>query len=120
MAGQLNRPPVPSNQTERADWTSSQRATLRDVVRLHPVTVSHAFLLANTHHNQVESVSYRWEMSNGLGATGVWLKETSTANSAPLTIVLNDGGKKAAATQLWGRVPEVAFRMERGEEVLAA
>jgi hypothetical protein len=88
------------------------------VVRLHPVTVARAYLLANTHSNQVESVSYRWEMSNGLGATGVWLKETSTGNSAPLTIVLNDGGKKTAATQLWGRVPEVALRMERGEQVL--
>jgi hypothetical protein len=119
MAGQFQRPPAPPNQAERAAWSSSQRATLRDVVRLHPVTVAHAFLLANTHHNQVESVSYRWEMSNGLGATGAWLKETATANAAPLTLVLNDGGKKAAATQLWGRVPEVALRMERGEQVLA-
>jgi hypothetical protein len=118
MAEQLSHPPAPPNQPERAEWSSSQRAKLREVVRLHPVTVSHPFLLANTHHNQVESVSYRWEMSNGLGATGVWLRETSTANSAPLTIVLNDGGKKSAATQLWGRVPEVALRMERGEEVL--
>lgn len=119
MAGQLNRPSIPSNPAARSDWSLSQRAALRDVVHLHHVTVTHAFLLGNTHANQVESVSYRWEMSNGLGATGIWLKETSTANSAPLTIVLNDGGKKAAATQLWGRVPEVALRMERGEQVLA-
>jgi len=120
MAGQLQHPPAPASQPERAAWSSSQRAALREVVRFHPVNVSHAFLLSNTYHNQVESVSYRWEMSNGLGATGVWLQETSTANAAPLTIVLNDGGKKAAAKQSWGRVPEVAHRMERGEQVLVA
>ena len=39
-------------------------------MRFHPVTVANTFLLANTHHNQVESVSYRWEMNNGLGVTG--------------------------------------------------
>ncbi|MGA3326717.1 MAG: dienelactone hydrolase family protein [Terriglobia bacterium] len=118
MAGELNRPPVPASQSEKAEWATSQRAKLRDVVRFRPVTVSHAFLLANTNHNQVESVSYRWEMSNGLSATGVWLRETLTADSAPLTIVLDDGGKQAAARQSWGRVPEVAHRMERGEQAL--
>jgi dienelactone hydrolase len=120
MAGKLQRPPAPPNQPERAEWSSSQRATLREVVRFHPVTVSHTFLLANTNHNQVESVSYRFEMSNGLGATGVWLKETPTTNHAPLTIVLNDGGKKGASSEVWGRVPEFGERMERGEQVLVA
>jgi dienelactone hydrolase len=120
MAGQLTRPLVPSNPSERAEWTSSQRATLRELVRFHPVTVSHALLMSNAYHDQVESVSYRFEMSNGLGATGVWLKETPTTNPAPLTIVLNDGGKKGASTQLWSRVPEVGDRMERGEQVLVA
>lgn len=120
IAGQLTRPLIPSNPSERAEWTSSQRATLRELVRFHPVTVSHAMLISNAHHDQVESVSYRFEMSNGLGATGVWLKDTPTTNPAPLTIVLNDAGKKGASTQLWGRVPEVGDRMERGEQVLVA
>ena len=35
-----------------------------------------------------------------------------------MTIVLNDGGKKAVATQSWDFAPEVADRMERGEQVL--
>ncbi len=87
-------------------------------MRYHPVTISRAWLESNTYHNQVESVSYRFELNNGLGATGVWLKDTTTKADAPMTIVLNDGGKAASATQHWDRVPEVADRMERGEQVL--
>lgn len=119
MAEQIQRPSVPA-EGDRAAWSESQRTKLREVVRLHPVTVSHTFLLANTYHNQVESVSYSWLMNNGLSATGVWLREASTSDHAPLTIILNDGGKKAAATQQWGRDAEVGFRMERGEQVLVA
>ena len=77
--------------------------------------MAHALLKSNTYHNQVESVSYAFELSNGLGATGVWLKDVSTKADAPLTIVLNDGGKAAAAKQTWDGGPEVAGRMERGE-----
>jgi dienelactone hydrolase len=120
MAGQLTRPPVPAGQSELMGWSGSQRAKLRDVVRYHPVAVSHISRVANTHHDQVESISYRFEMTNGLSATGVWLKEVQTENHPPLTIVINDKGKKSAATEIWDRVPEVAHRMERGEQVLAA
>jgi dienelactone hydrolase len=120
MAGQLTRPPVPAGQSELMGWSGSQRAKLRDVVRYHPVAVSHISRVANTQHDQVESISYRFEMTNGLSATGVWLKEVQTENHPPLTIVINDKGKKSAATEIWDRVPEVAHRMERGEQVLAA
>src|SRR5208282_3426009 len=69
--------------------------------------------------NQVESLSYRSEMSNELSATGVWLKEIPTPAQAPLTLVLNDKGVHAAGEEAWDRVPEVADRIERGEQVLA-
>lgn len=118
MARQLKRPPVPSEASARAAWAVSQRAKLRRVMRYHPVSVSNAWDEFDTYHNQVESVSYRFEMSNGLGATGVWLKEVETGAHAPLTVVLNDGGKKAAARETWDRIPEVADRMVRGEQVL--
>jgi dienelactone hydrolase len=118
IADQLKHPSMPSDLSERAAWAVSQRRTLRDVVRYHPITVTHAFAESNTYHNQVESLSYRFEMSNRLGATGVWLKEVQTNAQAPLTIVLNDGGRKAAASQKWDRIPEVADRMERGDQVL--
>jgi hypothetical protein len=58
-------------------------------------------------------------MSNGLSATGVWLKEVQVPDHAPLTIVIDDKGKKGAATEVWDHVPEVADRIERGEQVLA-
>ncbi|HXW14371.1 MAG TPA: hypothetical protein VEN79_07660 [Terriglobia bacterium] len=119
MANELKRPPVPSRREELTAWSDSQRAKLRDVVRYHPVTVAHIMRVANTHHDQVESVSHRFEMSNGLSATGVWLKEVQIGDSAPLTIVINDKGKKGAATEIWDEQPEVAHRMERGEQVLA-
>ncbi|MGH9455727.1 MAG: hypothetical protein ACRD2O_17340, partial [Terriglobia bacterium] len=119
MGHALNRPSVPSNLAQRDKWSTAQREKLHEVVRYHPVQVSHAWEEDNTHHNEVESVSYRFEMNNGLGATGIWLKDVPTGPNTPLTIVLNDGGKKAAADQLWDRIPEVADRMERGEQVLA-
>jgi len=118
IASQLKRPPVPSNSSEFAEWTDVQRSKLRDVIRYHPVSVAHISLISNTHHGEVESVSYRFQMSNGLGATGVWLKEAQIGPHLPLTLVINEKGKRGAATQTWERIPEVAHRMERGEQVL--
>jgi hypothetical protein len=57
-------------------------------------------------------VSYRFDMSNGLSASGVWLQAVGAADNAPLTIVLNDKGYAAA-----GDV--VAAHVNRGEQVLA-
>ena len=119
MAGQLTRPSIPAASAGVKAWSDAQREKLRDVVRYHPVVVSHLMRVANTHHNQIESVSYRFEMGNGLSATGVWLKEVQVPNRAPLTIVINDKGKKGAATEVWDQAPEVADRIERGEQVLA-
>jgi hypothetical protein len=51
-------------------------------------------------------------MSNGLSATGVWLRSTTSQAGAPLTIVLNDKGRKAAQV-------EVSDGVNRGEQVLA-
>lgn len=120
MAAEISRPTVPSGQSELTAWSGSQRAKLRDVVRYHPVTVSHISRVSNAHHDQIESMSYTFGMSNGLSATGVWLKEVQIGKHAPLTIVVNDKGKKGAASEVWDRDPEVAGRMERGEQVLAA
>ena len=119
MAKQLTLPPLPTDLAELKVWSDAERTKLRGVVRYHPVTVSHVMLVSNTHHNQLESVSYRFEMSNGLSATGVWLKDVEAADRAPLAIVINDKGKKGAATEIWDHMPEVANRLERGEQVLA-
>ena len=102
----INRPEVP------------QRTTLSEVVRYKPVAVEQAWLQANTYHNQVEAISYRFEFTNGLGAVGVWLKDVQTKDDAPLTIILDDEGKSNAAKGPLDRVPLVADRLERGEQVL--
>ena len=82
-------------------------------------TLKQAWGVANTKHNGVESVSYRFLLNDGLSATGVWLKDIPTAGDAPLTVILNDKGLKAAVTEVRDREPEVAGRMDRGEQVLA-
>lgn len=119
MSGQLSRPPIPVDSAGLKVWSDAQKAKLRDVVHYHPVIVAHIVRVANTHHNQIESVSYRFEMSNGLSAPGVWLRDVQTSDRAPLTIVINDKGKKGAATEVWDQAPEVANRIERGEQLLA-
>src|SRR5262249_15259100 len=66
----------------------------------------------NTKNKGLESLSYRIEFSNDLSATAAWAKAITTLVDAPSTIVVNDGGKNAAAT-------EVSNRVNRGEQVLA-
>lgn len=118
IAGELTWPAAPSGPADHVKWVAAQRAKLREVVRYNPIRVAHPWPEDNTYHNQVESLSYRFEMTNGLPATGVWLKQVHTAAHAPLVIVLNDGGKKAAASAVIDRAPEVADLLDRGEQVL--
>lgn len=119
LAAQIKRQPVPSDPALKAKWATAERAKLAHVLRYSPVSVKEVWPEFDTHHNQVESISYRFEFSNGLGATGVWMKEVPTKAGAPLTIVLNDGGKQAMATETWDRVPEVGDRLARQQQVLA-
>lgn len=118
MAGQIQRSAMPVNPTGKAQWLTAERAKLRNVVRYHPVKVLHPWYEFDTWHDQVQSISFRFQMSNGLTATGVWMKQVATPEGAPLTVVLNDKGKKAAATEVWNKVHEVARAMERGNQVL--
>ena len=65
-----------------------------------------------TKHLGVETKSFLFLMSNGLSANGVWLKAIGIGDHAPVTVILNDAGKKAAGK-------EVSDRINRGEQVLA-
>jgi dienelactone hydrolase len=116
---EIKREPIPSEAAQRQAWSASGRSQLRSLVRYHPVTVTRPWPESDTFHNQVESISYRFGMSNGLSATGVWLKEIPSPAHAPLTLVLNDKSVHAAGDETWDHVPEVADRLERGEQVLA-
>jgi dienelactone hydrolase len=114
----ITRSTVPTDSAGRAAWADTERSKLQAVLRYEPVTVQQAWAVANSKHNAIESVCYRFLLSNGLSATGVWLKDMRTNEGAPLTIVINDKGKKGAAAEVWDRMPEVAHRMDRGEQVL--
>jgi dienelactone hydrolase len=118
LAAAITRPAIPSDSAGKAAWAETERSKLQEVLRYQPVTVQQAWAVANTKHNAVESVSYRFLLSNGLSATGVWLKDIPTPEGAPLTIVINDKGKKGAAAEVWDRMPEIADRMDRNEQVL--
>jgi hypothetical protein len=118
FAAGITRSTIPADSAGKAAWAETNRSKLQEVLRYHPVTVQQAWMVANTNHNAVESASYRFLLSNGLSATGVWLKDIPTPEGAPLTIVINDKGKKGAATEVWDRMTEIAERMDRNEQVL--
>jgi len=118
LAAGITRSTIPLDSAGRGAWADTERSKLQEVLRYDPVTVQQAWAVTNTKHNAIESVSYRFLLSNGLSATGVWLKDMRTHEGAPLTIVINDKGKKGAAAEVWDRMPEIAHRMDRGDQVL--
>ncbi|HKS95831.1 MAG TPA: hypothetical protein VJV74_06810, partial [Terriglobia bacterium] len=118
LAEEVKRPAIPSGTTERLAWAARERSILRTIVRYHPVRVAQSWRVWNTWYRRVESISYRFQMDNRLGATGVWLKEVGTPERAPLTIELNDAGAQAAGSEAWDRMPEIAGRLDHGEQVL--
>ncbi|MEO6966087.1 MAG: hypothetical protein ABI076_09360, partial [Acidobacteriaceae bacterium] len=103
---------IPTGSEVKTLWIDSERKELREVVRYKPVTISAAWALSSTKSKGVESLGYRFEASNGLPATGIWLKGIANPSNAPITIVLNDKGKKFATD-------DVENRVNRGEQVLA-
>jgi len=112
MAAGLRREPIPSEAAARDKWAVSQRQALRTVVRYPEPGLSRVWTLANTKSKGVETKSYLFAMSSGLSANAVWLRGIESRDGAPVTIVLNDRGKKAAST-------EVSDRVNRDEQVLA-
>jgi len=112
LAASNARPAIPPAGEARSTWANPQREKLKQVIRYAPVSVEHAWRFGNTKHMTIRTVSYRFDMSNGLSASGVWLQAVGATDNAPLTIVLNDKGYAAA-----GDV--VAAHVNRGEQVLA-
>jgi hypothetical protein len=81
-------------------------------VRYRPARIDAAWLVASTKQRGVETASYLLRMSDGLSASGVWLKALSSRDDAPATIVLDDAGRGQTGS-------EAADRLNRGEQVLA-
>ncbi len=113
MARELKRSSVPATATERAAWATSERDKLKDIVRYQPVEMQEAWGTAMTKSRGVQSISYLFQLNNGLSASGIWLRSISqSSDTAPVTIVLHDEGRSAAADI-------VKERFSRGEQVLA-
>lgn len=112
LARETTRPPIPTDPLSQAAWAAAQRPKLRAIVRYKPVEVSRAWTIANTKNQGVETLSYLFGMNNRLSANGVWLKGIVTPEKSPVTIVLNDKGKKAAGV-------EASDSVNRDEQVLA-
>jgi dienelactone hydrolase len=113
LGREITRPPIPSEPSAHAAWSKAERAKLTELVRYKPVSIEHLWSVATTKSKDVQSTSYLFQMSNGLSASGVWLRSIlQSSDTAPITIVLDDNGREAAATA-------VSARLNRGEQVLA-
>ncbi len=112
MGREVKRSPIPALKEDRNQWIASERLKLKTILRYEPVSLMRPWMLANTKNRGVETLSYMFEMNNRLSASAVWVKATHVPQSAPVTIVLNDQGKRESGS-------ETANRVNRGEQVLA-
>lgn len=111
LADQISRPEIPKG-NERTSWVKSERERLKSVICYEPVSVENAWRMNNSKHSGLETMSYRFDFSNGLSATGIWLKGISAAPDGLINVVLADKGYKATAEV-------VSEHVNRGEQVLA-
>jgi dienelactone hydrolase len=112
LAATITRPSIPSEGGTRDVWVASQREKLKEVTRYQPVSVENAWRTSNTKRLAIQTLSYRFDMNNGLSATGIWLKADDAGDNTPIAIVLNDRGYEASGEA-------VSTRVNRGEQVLA-
>jgi hypothetical protein len=108
LADQVRRDPLPSDQSAR----EAERVRLRQVVRYGPAKIDRVWTTGITKHQGVETKSHLFTINDGLSSNAVWLKAIGIPDTAPVTIILDDEGKRAAAVQ-------VADRLNRGDQVLA-
>lgn len=112
LAGAIARPAIPTDDLARGSWIIAQREKLKEVTRYAPVSVENAWRMGNTRRMAIRTLSYRFDLTNGLSATGNWLKANDAGEDAPATIVLNDKGYQASSEA-------VSRHVDHGEEVLA-
>jgi Acetyl xylan esterase (AXE1) len=113
LGKEITRIPIPADPSAKAAWASSARSQLKDIVRYKPVEIQQTWSVAMTKHRGLQSTSYLFQMNNGLSASGIWLRSIfQSSDTAPVTIVLNDGGKEAGADAVFQR-------FSQGEQVVA-
>jgi len=113
MGKRIARGAIPSGPSEKPAWIASERKKLKEVVRYEPVDLQDAWTIGMSKNRGMLTLTYVFQLNNGLNASGIWLRSISqSSDQAPVTIVLNDGGKAAGAE-------DVLQRFSRGEQVLA-
>jgi Prolyl oligopeptidase family len=112
LASEIHRDAIPNEGSAREAWAKSEREQLKNVIRYNPVSVMGAWKLISTKRPGLQALSYRFDFSNSLSATGIWVAANHAPADAPVTIVINDKGFKASAQN-------VADRVNRGEQVVA-
>lgn len=113
LGRRIEREAIPAAGAARREWAESEREALRRLLRLAPVAVDRAWTLYGTRLHGLETRSYRFDFSNELSATGVWLHAMwGRRTPGGVTLVVHDEGRAAAArtTSDW---------VNRGEPVLA-
>jgi dienelactone hydrolase len=118
IAAETQHPPVPQNPAQLPSWSAEARARLKGVVRYKPLTVKYASGITNTRGDGLESLAYRFQLSNNLSATAIWAKETSTPDDAPLVVFLDDNGKQQAIGETVHGVPVLSQILEAGNQLL--
>lgn len=128
IAAANQRSPIPANRTARLAWARASRARLKQVVRYKSVPLKHAWPLFSTKNQFVDSLAYRLQFNNDLSATAVWLKPSKAPDSAPIRLLLDDGGTQSIRLDMIsdktakGFDPAdtvVARHIRRGDHVLA-
>jgi hypothetical protein len=112
LAAKITREPIPAASAERNAWIRSEREKLKSVVRYKPVSMSRASRMTNSKGMGFQTLSYRFDFSNGLSATGIWFKQADSPPDEPIAIVLNDKGYKASGQAVFDH-------LTRGHEVFA-
>ncbi len=112
LARLIQHQPIPAQDAGRGAWTHAQRHKLESVIRYEPVSVENALRTSNGKGLDFRTLTYRFDLSNGLSASGIWFREDIAPENAPATIVLDDRGHQADADV-------VSQHVDRGEQVLA-
>ena len=112
LAGTVARPAIPTDDKARGSWIATQREKLKEIVRYTPVSVENAGRMTYTSRMAIQTLSYRFDLTDGLSATGIWLQANDAGKDPPATIILNDKGYAASGDA-------VSWHVNHGEQVLA-
>lgn len=113
LANEIVRTPIPPDGPSRSSWRVAQQKNLINILRYQPTDIERSWLVANSKNREMETLSYLFEMHNGLSIDAVLLKPIHLPDTAPVTVLLHDEG-------IGGTASAAVERLNRGEQVLSA